>query len=71
TLRQWGDEWISGAGNEPTELEHLSCGHRTIATMTCDHCGEPLVYEEIRPVPGPGLDGGALLLGARIPPPVS
>jgi DNA-binding HxlR family transcriptional regulator len=65
SLRQWGDEWITGPGHEPTELEHTTCGHRTIATMTCDHCGDPLTYHEIRPVPGPGLGTDDLLNGAR------
>src|SRR6478672_1167773 len=30
-LRQWGDEWIYGDGNEPVVLEHKACGHRTTA----------------------------------------
>ncbi len=25
-LRQWGDEWIYGEGNEPLLIEHRSCG---------------------------------------------
>ena len=53
-LRQWGDEWILGAGNEPLVLEHRSCGHETIALMTCDVCGEHLDAQAVRAKPGPG-----------------
>jgi DNA-binding HxlR family transcriptional regulator len=55
-LRQWGDEWIAGAGNEPLLLEHRGRGHTTTAQMTCDVCGETLDARSIRPVPGPGAD---------------
>lgn len=50
-LRQWGDEWIYGAGNEPLLLEHRDHGHMTIAQMTCDVCGEPLDARSVLPVP--------------------
>jgi DNA-binding HxlR family transcriptional regulator len=53
-LRQWGDEWICGAGNEPLLLEHRDHGHTTTAQMTCDVCGEPLDARSVRPVTGPG-----------------
>jgi DNA-binding HxlR family transcriptional regulator len=54
TLRQWGDEWILGAGNEPLLLEHRDHGHQTTAQLTCDVCGEPLDARAVRAVPGPG-----------------
>jgi DNA-binding HxlR family transcriptional regulator len=53
-LRQWGDEWILGAGHEPLLLEHRDHGHLTTARMTCDVCGEPLDARSVRAVPGPG-----------------
>lgn len=53
-LRQWGDEWILGAGNEPLLLEHRDKGHRTTAHMTCDVCGEMLDARSVRAVRGPG-----------------
>jgi DNA-binding HxlR family transcriptional regulator len=53
-LRQWGDEWILGAGHEPLLLEHRGHGHTTTARMTCDVCGEPLDARSVRAVPGPG-----------------
>ena len=53
-LRQWGDEWVLGEGNEPVLLEHRDRGHRTTAQMTCDVCGEALDSRSVRVVPGPG-----------------
>ncbi len=53
-LRQWGDDWILGAGNEPVLLEHRDCGHATTAQMTCDVCGKALDARSVRAVPGPG-----------------
>jgi DNA-binding HxlR family transcriptional regulator len=54
TIRQWGDEWVVGAGHEPIALVHNSCGERTTAILTCDHCGEELRGRDVRAVPGPG-----------------
>ena len=59
-LRQWGDEWILGAGNEPVLLEHRDCGHHTTARMTCDVCGATLDSRSIRVVPGPGAGSNVL-----------
>jgi DNA-binding HxlR family transcriptional regulator len=53
-LRQWGDEFILGAGNEPILLEHRGHGHHTTVQMTCDVCGESLDAHSVRAVPGPG-----------------
>jgi DNA-binding HxlR family transcriptional regulator len=51
-LRQWGDEWIYGPGNEPLLIEHRSCGCTTTAQMTCY---EVLDARSVRAVPGPGV----------------
>jgi DNA-binding HxlR family transcriptional regulator len=56
TIRQWGDEWLLGAGNEPVRMLHTTCGAQTTAVLTCDHCGEQLNGREVRAVAGPGLD---------------
>lgn len=56
-IRQWGDEWILGAGNEPILLEHRDRGHVTTVRMTCDVCGETLDARSVRAVPGPGDRG--------------
>jgi DNA-binding HxlR family transcriptional regulator len=59
TLRQWGDEWITGPGNEPLLLEHRDHGHTTTALLTCDVCGEPLNVRSVRAVSGPGAETDA------------
>jgi len=53
-LRQWGDEWILGGGNEPILIEHRECGHLSHAVMTCDSCGQKLDAGSVLAVPGPG-----------------
>jgi DNA-binding HxlR family transcriptional regulator len=54
TLRQWGDEWVVGSGNEPLLLEHRDHGHTTTAHLACDVCGERLDARSVRAVDGPG-----------------
>lgn len=46
-LRQWGDEWIYGSGNEPLVVEHRGCGCTTSRT-TCAGCGEVLDVRSVR-----------------------
>jgi DNA-binding HxlR family transcriptional regulator len=64
-LRQWGDEWILGAGNEPILLEHRSCGHDTTAQMICNVCGEHLDARSVRAKPGPGAPPDAAATSER------
>lgn len=52
-LRQWGDQWIYGEGNEPVVIEHRSCGHTTTAQMRCDSCGELLDARAVQVVSAP------------------
>jgi DNA-binding HxlR family transcriptional regulator len=53
-LRQWGDEWLLGEGNEPIVLRHATCGHLTHAVATCRECGEALDPRSVSAEPGPG-----------------
>lgn len=53
-LRQWGDEWIFGAGHEPLVIEHRICGHDITGQVVCDACGERLDASAVRARPGPG-----------------
>lgn len=63
-MRQWGDKWIAGEGNEATLVRHTACGNLTTAVLTCNGCGEELGPRELMPVPGPGLwDQGLLPAG--------
>lgn len=61
TLRQWGDTWLAGEGNEPVQTLHRTCGARVAAEQVCSGCGEPMHLEDIGPVPGPGLWDPTLL----------
>jgi DNA-binding HxlR family transcriptional regulator len=60
-IRQWGDEWILGEGNEPIVVEHTSCGEITHAILTCDHCHEELTGRTLRVRRGPGVTDDSLL----------
>lgn len=60
-LRQWGDEWILGPGNEPIVAEHVTCGATTHAVLTCDHCHEELRLDDLRARRGPGYAEPPLL----------
>ena len=61
TIRQWGDEWILGRGNEPVAMLHTTCGAQTTAVLTCDHCGGQLHGRDVRVIAGPGIDDPAVL----------
>jgi hypothetical protein len=61
TIRQWGDEWILGAGHGPVTMVHTTCGSRTTAILSCDHCGEQLHGSDLRVVARPELDREALV----------
>jgi DNA-binding HxlR family transcriptional regulator len=60
-IRQWGDEWVLGEGNEPVRMVHTTCGEHTNALLTCDQCGEQLQRRDVRIVAGPGLDDPGML----------
>lgn len=53
-LRQWGDEWVLGEGNEPVQIQHRPCGNITTIHLACNACGEALDARSIRAVAGPG-----------------
>jgi DNA-binding HxlR family transcriptional regulator len=53
TLRQWGDSWILGEGNEISLLRHKHCGEITTGVLVCDHCGEAIDQSNVRSVRGP------------------
>jgi len=53
-LMRWGDEHMAEPEGPPVVLEHTPCGCRTVPTLSCSCCGEPLDPREVRPLPGPG-----------------
>lgn len=59
-LRQWGDRWLAGAGNEPVSLVHTTCGSATVAELACSACCELLRRADLRLVRGPGGSDDAL-----------
>jgi DNA-binding HxlR family transcriptional regulator len=63
TLRQWGDQWLTGEGNEPVVLTHDGCDAHVRAVLHCDACGERLVPGEVHTEPGPGLTDPGFLPG--------
>lgn len=64
-LRQWGDEWILGDGNEPLVVEHRGCGNVATGVYVCEHCGDPLDVRSVRALPGPGAKPGQTHLITR------
>jgi DNA-binding HxlR family transcriptional regulator len=47
TLMHWGDKYLAGQEGPPLVLEH-TCGHRLVAQLTCQACGEPLESGQAR-----------------------
>jgi DNA-binding HxlR family transcriptional regulator len=57
TLMRWGDKYLAGAAGPPLVLRHR-CGHRVVAQVVCEACGEPLQARDTRPVTMPITGGG-------------
>jgi len=55
-LREWSDEWVFGAGNEPVIVRDRRSGRRVPRLRVCDVDGRPLEPRDLRAVPGPGAD---------------
>ena len=49
TLMRWGDKHLAGDAGPPLVLEH-ACGHRLVAKVVCEACGEPAEARTARPV---------------------
>lgn len=60
-LREWGDRWIAGPGNEPVLAEHDQCGGRVRLRPVCDDCGEVVERAAVVRQAGPGLIDPQLL----------
>ena len=48
TLMRWGDKHLAGDDGPPMVLEH-ACGHRLVATVVCEACGQPAEARTARP----------------------
>lgn len=49
TLMRWGDKHLADDAGPPLVLEH-ACGHRLVAKVVCEACGEPVEARTARPV---------------------
>jgi DNA-binding HxlR family transcriptional regulator len=47
-LMRWGDRHLADDGGPPLVLEHR-CGHRLVAQVVCEACGEPVDPVALRP----------------------
>jgi DNA-binding HxlR family transcriptional regulator len=54
TLREWGDEWVFGSGNEPLLMLDRRTGKRIPKMRVRARDGRPLSRRDLHPVPGPG-----------------
>jgi DNA-binding HxlR family transcriptional regulator len=52
-LMRWGDEYLAVADGPPLVLEHR-CGHRLVAQLVCQACGEPVDPKDTTPLPRGG-----------------
>lgn len=59
-IRQWGDTWILGPGQEPVLLEHRGHEHHATVEMRCAECGEELDARSVRAIAGPGATSATL-----------
>lgn len=55
-LRQWGDRWIFGPGNEPVLVHDRRTGKPIPTQVLRDESGEPLRGRDLELRPGPGAD---------------
>ena len=54
-LMRWGDEHYPNPGGPPRIAEHRGCGGHPDEFLHCDRCGEPLTWQTLVSLPGPGL----------------
>jgi DNA-binding HxlR family transcriptional regulator len=48
-LMRWGDKHLAGDDGPPLVVAHR-CGHRLVAQMVCEACGEPLDPRDTTPL---------------------
>lgn len=64
SVMAWGDKHVSGAGHEPTIVEHRDCGGRIDHRGACQRCGELPGSHDVRAKAGPGASPTHPLLAA-------
>jgi DNA-binding HxlR family transcriptional regulator len=58
-LTAWGDKWVAPKQGPPVRLQHRTCGEFFTPVVSCSHCGDPLVADDIVTHGGPGGRPGA------------
>jgi DNA-binding HxlR family transcriptional regulator len=53
-LRQWGDRWVFGEGNEPLLVRDRRTGRPIPRLRIVDEQGAPLAGRDLEVIPGPG-----------------
>ena len=53
-LTAWGDRWATPEGGPPIRFSHRPSGQVFIPAVHCSACGEPVVADDVDPMPGPG-----------------
>ena len=56
-LRQWGDRWVFGEGNEPLLVRDRRTGKPIPRLRIVDEAGAPIRGGDLEVVPGPGATG--------------
>jgi DNA-binding HxlR family transcriptional regulator len=56
TLREWGDEWVFGEGNEPLVMRDRESSRRLPRTRVRNRDGRAMSRRNIRAEAGPGAD---------------
>jgi DNA-binding HxlR family transcriptional regulator len=56
-LRQWGDRWVFGEGNEPVLVLDRRTGRPVPRLRILDETGAPIGGRDLEVVPGPGATG--------------
>ena len=54
-LMQWGDRWQGKKAGPPIHLQHVACGKRLKARVTCEVCEQEVRADEVRAKKGPGF----------------
>jgi DNA-binding HxlR family transcriptional regulator len=55
TMMRWGNKWTQEGEHAPVTLTHTTCGHEAQPMVTCSHCREELVRNELRVEPLPEI----------------
>ena len=56
TLREWGDEWVFGEGQEPLLMCDRETGKQVPKTVVRNSAGRQLQRRDLKPKLGPGFD---------------